>query len=87
MHHLRACRRQSERANAGIAKQVHGNRVGNARQLLPHPAPHRVHIWEEAQMAKRCAGRGKMHFVIPRQSPSIDGDGFVIIPTTAAIIV
>ena len=87
MHHLRARCRQCEGANAGIAKQVHGDGIGYPCQLSAHPPPHRVHIREKAEVAEWRARCGKVHLIIPCERPSIHGNGFVVIPTSAAIIV
>src|SRR3546814_9002722 len=68
MHHLGVLGRHGERADTGIAEEIHDLRLLHPTNLPAHPAPHSVHVWEEAQMPKRRAIRRECH-IVPGERP------------------
>src|SRR3546814_10067561 len=86
MHHLGVLGRHGERADTGIAEEIHDLRLLHPTNLPAHPAPHSVHVWEEAQMPKRRAIRRECH-IVPGERPAIAWDRLVEEPTSTAFFI
>src|SRR3546814_18041973 len=61
MHHLGVLGRNGERADTGIAEEIHDLRLLHPTHMPAPPAPHSDHVWAEAQMPTPRAIRSECH--------------------------
>ena len=78
------CKRET--SNPGIAKQIHNLRRRASGKAIAHPAPHRCHVGEKAEMTKRRGLSGKTH-VAPGERPAVARNIAVELPPATTFII